>query len=243
VRLCRDFPASQASGGPVRTSESRHTRTLPDMYLPAHFEENRLEILHELISTHPLGTLVTLGSGGLEANHIPFELAAAERDAGTLRAHAARANAVWKDHSRDIDALVIFQGPHAYISPSWYATKQETGKVVPTWNYCVVHATGPLRVIDDRDWLRGMVERLTRRFESTRPSPWHVSDAPADFIEKQLAAIVGIEIPIRKLTGKWKVSQNRPEPDRHGVVAGLRAQIDPNAKAMADLVQKNVRPS
>ena len=142
------------------------------MYNPPHFEETRPEVLSQLIVAHPLGALVTLTSAGLDANHIPFELAAADGPLGTLRGHVARANRVWQDFSRDVDVLVIFQGPSAYITPSWYETKKETDKVVPTYNYCTVHAYGPLCVIDDREWLRGMVTRLTQRFESTRPAPW-----------------------------------------------------------------------
>jgi transcriptional regulator len=205
------------------------------VYTPSHFEESRPEVLRQLIATHPLGTLVTLTSGGLDANHIPFEFAA-EGPHGTLRGHVARANRVWQDFSRDTAVLVIFQGAQAYITPSWYvATKPESGKVVPTYNYCVVHAHGPLRVIDDREWLRGMVTRLTQRFEGARAAPWQVTDAPADFIDKQLGAIVGIEIPITRIAGKWKVSQNRPEADRAGVAAGLKAEGNPEmAQRVAD---------
>lgn len=216
------------------------------MYTPAHFAETRPEVLHALIATHPLGTLVTLTSTGLDANHLPFEFdptpapaspVSAGAPHGTLRAHVARANPVWRDSSRDHEALVIFQGPQTYISPTWYVeTKPATGKVVPTWNYCVVHAHGPLHVIDDRDWLRAQIERLVRRHEATQSTPWHVSDAPADFIEKQLSAIVGIEIPVTRLVGKWKVSQNRSAPDRAGIVAGLQASTDINACPMAALV-------
>lgn len=209
------------------------------MYTPAHFAETRLDVLHALIVAQPLGTLVTLTPRGLEANHIPFELLPPTTNAphGTLHAHVARANAVWKDSRPDMEALVIFQGPQTYITPSWYVeTKPATGKVVPTWNYCVVHAHGPLRVIEDREWLRRQIERLVRRHEASQPAPWHVSDAPADFIEKQLAAIVGIEIPIARLEGKWKVSQNRSPADRAGVVAGLQASPERDAAAMAQLV-------
>lgn len=208
------------------------------MYNPAHFAETRPEVMRDLIAAHPLGALVTLGSAGLDANHLPFELDTGEADGpcGTLRAHVARANPVWRDFSRDHEALVIFQGPQTYITPSWYETKRETGKVVPTWNYCVVHAHGPLRVLDDAAWLHAFVTRLTRRFESSRPAPWQVGDAPPDFIAKQLAAIVGIEIPVTRLTGKWKVSQNRTAADRAGVVTGLAAEGDP---AMADLVARH----
>lgn len=216
------------------------------MYTPAHFAETRLDVMHALIAAHPLGTLVTLTPTGLDANHIPFEIdptATAAAPHGTLRAHVARANPVWRDTAAGVDALVIFQGPQAYITPTWYVeTKPAGGKVVPTWNYCVVHAHGPLIVRDDPTWLRGQLERLVRRHESTRPTPWHVSDAPDDFIAKQIAAIVGIEIPITRLAGKWKVSQNRSPADRAGVVAGLAAAGDEEAAAMAELVQTTPRP-
>ena len=196
--------------------------------------------MHALMSAHPLGTLVTLGPAGLEANHIPFEITMDSNDApfGTLRAHVARANPVWKEFSRVVDALVVFQGPQLYITPTWYVeTKPSTGKVVPTWNYCVVHASGPLVVRDDRDWLRAQVDRLVHRHESSQTKPWLLSDAPEDFIDKQLAAIVGIEIPVRKMVGKWKVSQNRNDADRAGVVHGLRQQDTATAEIMAELVR------
>lgn len=208
------------------------------MYVPAHFAETRVEVLHELVRAHPFGALVVVASNGLDANHIPFEIDPNPAPFGTLRGHVARANPVWRDFSPDIEALVMFQGPQAYVSPSWYPTKREHGKVVPTWNYAVVHAHGPLRVIDDQQWLRQFVEALTRRYEAPRTEPWKVSDAPADFIETLIGSIVGIEIPIARLTGKWKVSQNRPEKDRNGVVAGLRDQPNEMHEAMARLVQK-----
>lgn len=213
------------------------------MYLPAHFEETRPEVLRDLIAAHPLGALVTLTPGGLDANHLPFEFAVDGGPLGTLRGHVARANPVWQDFSRDVGVLVIFQGPSSYITPSWYETKKETGKVVPTYNYCTVHAHGPLIVHDDREWLRAMVTRLTQRFESTRPTPWAVADAPADYLDKQLAAIVGIEIPIARLTGKWKVSQNRPAADRANVEAGLRERGTADYAAMADLVRDFGKPN
>jgi len=213
------------------------------MYNPPHFEESRPEVLRDLIVAHPLGALVTLGSTGLDANHIPFEFAPGDGPHGTLRGHVARSNQVWKDFSREVDVLVIFQGPSAYITPSWYETKKETGKVVPTYNYCTVHAHGPLIIHDDREWLRGMVTRLTQRFESARPAPWAVTDAPSDFIDKQLAAIVGIEIPIARIAGKWKVSQNRPAADQAKVADGLRAQATAESAAMADLVRDFGKPN
>lgn len=215
------------------------------MYTPAHFAEERPEILHALIASHPLGTLVTLTSAGLDANLIPFEFDPAPTPAGphgTLRAHVARANPVWRDSSATVEALVVFQGPQAYISPSWYVdTKPATGKVVPTWNYCVVHAHGLLRAIDDRDWLRAQVERLVRRHESTRSAPWHVSDAPSDYIEKQLAAIVGLEIPLSRLSGKWKTSQNRPAADQIGVITGLHTEDNPSAQTMSETMCKRMQ--
>jgi transcriptional regulator len=156
---------------------------------------------------------------------------------GTLRAHIARANPLWRDNVPDVEPLVIFRGPDTYISPSWYATKRETAKVVPTWNYAVVHAHGAMRVIDDPAWLRGLVETLTNRHESTRQEPWQVTDAPSEFIDRQISAIIGLEISITRLYGKWKVSQNRPAQDQAGVVEGLVAEGREAANAMADLVR------
>ena len=208
------------------------------MYVPSHFEETRPEVLRQLIHDHSLAALVTLGSEGLNANHIPLELDPVPAPFGTLRGHVARGNPVWRDFSRDVEALAVFQGPQAYISPAWYQTKRETGKVVPTYNYIVVHAYGPMRIIEDRAWLRGLVERLTNRYEAGRAEPWKVTDAPADFVEQMLGAIIGIEIPLTRLVGKWKVSQNRPSVDRDGVVTGLREMNDRAAQAMSGLVKK-----
>lgn len=207
------------------------------MYLPSHFAETRAEVLRELIAAHPLGTLVTSGEAGLDANHIPFEFDPLPEPLGTLRAHVARANPVWREFSRDTEPLVIFQGPQIYITPSWYATKAETGKVVPTFNYIVVHAYGTMRAIEDQTWLRNFVGKLTERFESTRAKPWAITDAPEDFIASHLRAIVGLEIKLTRLIGKWKTSQNRPQADRNGVVAGLREEDNPVAQAMARAVE------
>ena len=208
------------------------------MYLPTHFEETRVQVLHALIGAHPLGALVAMTGAGLDANHIPFEVDPEPGPFGTLRGHIARANPLWRDFSRDVEALVIFQGPGTYVSPAWYPTKQETAKVVPTWNYAVVHAHGTLRFIDDRDWLRAFVSKLTDRHEAPRPEPWKVTDAPADYIEKQLGAIIGLEIPITRLVGKWKVSQNRPAQDREGAAEGLLREGGPAAAAMAELIRR-----
>jgi len=206
------------------------------MYQPAHFKEERLPVLHGLIGAHPLATLVTLGAEGLEANHIPLLLDPERGPHGTLVGHVARANPVWKNHDVAQGALAVFAGPQVYISPSFYPSKRETGMVVPTWNYATVHAWGPLVVHDDAEWLRALVTRLTETHEAASAVPWQVTDAPADFIDKMLKAIVGIEIPIRRLEGKWKVSQNRPAPDREGVVASLHGVGSPGANQMADLV-------
>lgn len=208
------------------------------MYLPSHFEETRVDVLHQLVRERPLATLVTLGAAGLNANHLPFELDTEPLPNGTLRCHVARANPVWRDYSLGTEALVIFHGPQVYISPSWYETKTQRGEVVPTYNYAVVHAFGTLRIIQDRAWLRGLVTRLTERFESASAAPWQVSDAPEDFIEKQLGAIVGIEIAVTRLAGKWKVSQNRPALDRAGVVEALSEIAGADGLAVAQMIKE-----
>jgi len=208
------------------------------MYLPKHFEETRVGILHELIRAHPLATLVTLNASGLDANHIPLIIETDPAPLGTLRGHIARANPLWRETASEIEALAIFHGADSYISPSWYPTKNETGKVVPTWNYAVAHAHGSLRFIDDRVWLRGFVEKLTARYEAGRRDPWKVTDAPPDFIDNQLGAIIGLEISIARLVGKWKVSQNRPGRDRQGVVEGLLEEGSESAAAMAAWVRQ-----
>ena len=207
------------------------------MYQPSHHREDDLDVQHALIRAHPLGLLVTAGAAGLEANPIPFVLDAAAGPKGVLRGHLARANGQWRDFDPSVAALVVFQGAEAYITPSWYATKAETGKVVPTWNYAMVQVSGPLRVVEDADWLRHQVEALTQGQEAARPAPWQVSDAPAPFVAAMLRGIVGVEIEIARIEGKWKVSQNRPQADRKGVVRGLRAGGGAEAAAMAGLVE------
>ena len=194
------------------------------MYLPAHFEEKRPEVLHTLLRAHPLGLLVTLNPAGeLQANSVPFVLDADPAGGpGILRAHVARANPLWREAGARTESLVVFQGPQAYISPSFYPSKAEHGKVVPTWNYVMVQARGRLRAVEDAAWLHAFVTRLTERHESKRARPWAVRDAPAAYIETMLGAIVGIEIVLSALSGKWKVSGNRSAADRAGVVQGLR---------------------
>ena len=207
------------------------------MYVPKHFEEPRVEVLHALIRACPLGALVVPTAGGMVANHIPFEISPEPAPLGTLRAHVARANPVWRDAAPGGEALVIFQGPDAYVSPAWYPTKKETGKVVPTWNYTVAHAYGPVRFIDDRVWLRDFVEMLTDRHEAGRTEPWKVTDAPGDFVDMLVGAIIGVEIPLTRLVGKWKVSQNRPAHDREGVAEALGRDGSDAAATMARLVR------
>jgi len=212
------------------------------MYLPSHFDESRLPVLHELVRSHPLGLLVTQTGAGLEANTIPFLVDGERGPHGTLRGHVARANPLWREARGDVDVLVVFQGPQAYVSPSWYATKAQNGKVVPTWNYILVQARGRLQVHDDPAWLRRLVADLTAQHEAAMPAPWSVDDAPADFVDMLLKAIVGIEIEVTSWAGKWKVSQNRPAADRDGVAQGLSAQAGEQARAMARQVQQPGAP-
>jgi transcriptional regulator len=208
------------------------------MYQPTHgnFREDRLDVQHALIRAHPFGAMVSVGPDGLVANHYPFVVHPEASPLGTLRAHMARANGQWKELDGSQEALIIFQGPYAYITPSWYPAKAETGKVVPTWNYAIVHAYGRPRIIQDPEWLLHHVSELSDVNEASMPVPWAVSDAPAEFVGAQLKAIVGIEIEITRIEGKWKTSQNQPETSREGVVRGLTAQRDERSLAMAGLV-------
>jgi len=209
------------------------------MYVPRHFEESRPEILHALIRAHPLGALVSVGADGLDANHIPFLLKEGANGA-VLHAHVARANPVWRTLESHPRVLVIFQGMEAFITPSWYATKKETGKMVPTWNYAVVHAHGSVRLHPEPDWLRRHVGELTDSQEAGRTEPWKVEDAPADFIDKLVGAIVGLEIAVERLAGKWKLSQNQVLRDREGVVAGLAGESRDDARAMSDWIRQSI---
>jgi transcriptional regulator len=204
------------------------------MYQPPAFREERRDVLHALIRAHPLATLVTAGAKGLSANLIPFMIDPTRGAEGVLRAHLARANDQIAELGSVTEALVIFQGPESYITPSWYASKAEHGRVVPTWNYAVVQAWGRPTVIDDPVWLRQQIEELTRAQEGRRAKPWHVGDAPDAFIASQVRAIVGLEIPIARIEGKWKASQNRPMADREGVVTGL--VTEGQSPAMARIV-------
>ena len=208
------------------------------MYLPTHFEETDLQALHEGISQSPFGTLVTLSDTGLEANHLPFELDAAQGTHGVLRCHVSRANAVWKTIAASSEALVIFQGPSTYISPSLYASKPDTHQTVPTYNYVAIHAHGRVVIHDDTRWLHGLVGRLTRRYENVRDEPWKMSDAPPAYIEERLQQIVGLEIIVSRIEGKWKMSQNREERDQRSVIAGLTDSPDAADRAVAAEMQR-----
>ncbi len=204
------------------------------MYNPPSFNESRLEVQHALIKAFPLGLLITAVDARPEASPLPFTLNAEPEGLGVLQTHCSRANTHWQAID-GADALVVFQGADSYITPAWYASKQEHGKVVPTWNYATVQARGTVRIIHDTEWLRTQVERLTHDHEAAREHAWQVTDAPAAYIEAHLKGIVGIEIVIASIEGKWKVSQNRSEADRHGVATGLDAAGQPDA---ADLVRR-----
>lgn len=202
------------------------------MYIPTQFEQPDISVMHELIRAKPLATLVTLASTGINANHIPLHLSEDALPFGVLRGHVARSNPLWADLRSDVEVLAIFHGDDAYISPSWYATKQENHKVVPTWNYTVVHAYGNLRVIEDTSWIRSQLETLTKANEAQFSEPWMLSDAPKDFIDTLVKSVVGIEIIVTKLSGKWKVSQNQPLQNQLGVIQGLNANGQTESAAL-----------
>jgi transcriptional regulator len=202
------------------------------MYLPQSFREDRLPVLHDAIRTRGLALLVTVTADGPAATPLPMLLDPDAGEKGTLYGHVARANPQWRETLPGSRALAVFSGPDSYVSPGWYPSKRETGRVVPTWNYIAVQAAGVPTFFDEADRLRQLVERLTARQEAGRTTPWGVSDAPASFIEAQLRAIVGIALPIDRLEGKWKLSQNRSEPDRQGVIEGLGGEPGEGAAAI-----------
>ncbi|WP_426702546.1 FMN-binding negative transcriptional regulator [Rhodanobacter sp. Col0626] len=199
------------------------------MYMPKHFEETRTEVLHGLIRAYPFAALVTRTKDGLSANHLPFELVGE-----MLHGHVACGNELVKMDGAEV--LLVFQGPDGYISPNWYPSKHETGREVPTWNYAVVHVHGRLRVVDDASWLRGLLETLTSHHEAGQSKPWKIGDAPEDHIEKSLRAIVGLEIAIDRIEGKFKLSQNHPARNRAGVIVGLRERDGDGDAELATLM-------
>ncbi|MFT4502833.1 FMN-binding negative transcriptional regulator [Caballeronia sp. 15711] len=194
------------------------------MYLPAHFDESRKDVMHALIAGNPFGSLISHGKSGLDANHIPFELASNEGDLGVLHAHVARSNPLWQDVVDGDEVLVIFRAGDAYISPTWYPSKHEAHKQVPTWNYVVVHAHGRITIRDDEKYVRSVVARLTRTHEATEPQPWKMGDAPRDYIDTMLKSIVGLQIDITRLTGKSKLGQNKEARDIRGAGEALKAR-------------------
>lgn len=208
------------------------------MYTPAHFREDRLPVLNDAIHQARLATLVTLGDDGLDASHVPVVLDATTGPYGVIEGHLSRANPQWRSANPAAAALAIFTGPDAYITPSWYPAKQQTGRVVPTWNYVAVHAHGHMEFFDDSAQLLALVTRLTDRHEAGRPAPWAVSDAPDDYIQTLLKGVIGFRLRISRLEGKWKASQNRPSDDRAAVMQGLRESDTPMdammAKAMSE---------
>ncbi len=207
------------------------------MYIPRDNEETRIEVLDRLMQSRPLAALVTLGDSGLFATHLPLVLHREADGEAILRGHLSRANRQWRDFSPSVQALAIFSGPEHYISPSWYPEKAENGKVVPTWNYAVVHAYGPLRIIEDSAWLLAHLHTLTDTHEAAMPEPWSVADAPADYIAALAKGIVGIELKVERLEGKWKVSQNKSESTRASIEQGLEALDTEASLAMRDLVE------
>ncbi len=210
------------------------------MYIPKNNEETDVSVIHSLLKSHPLGTWVTKIDGELNANHIPFLLDPDRGEHGTLIGHVARANPVWKSFSTTENSIIIFQGAETYISPSWYPSKHEHGRALPTWNYAVVHIHGIPHYIEDQDWLLNHLNVLTNEHESGQPLPWKVSDAPKDFTQNMLDGIVGIEIPIKKIVGKWKVNQNKQDTDKRGVVSNLLARQDSQSSEMASYVNRFV---
>jgi transcriptional regulator len=194
------------------------------MYVPSHFEESRVERLHDLIDQFPFGILLTNGAQGLDANHLPFQLVRDQGPFGTLLGHVARANPIWREVGEDDEVLVVFRGGDAYISPNWYPSKHETHRQVPTWNYRVVHAHGRILFHDDERFVRGVVARLTRTHEATQPAPWKMSDSPRDYMDAQVRAVVGVEIQITRLVGKSKLGQNKEQRDIEGAARGLKDQ-------------------
>ena len=203
------------------------------MYLPSAFRQDDLAELHAQMQASPFALLTSAGAAGVQASHLPLLLAPDEGEFGTLYGHFARANPHWRDLQGSAEALAVFSGPDAYISPGWYPAKAEHGKVVPTWNYIAVHARGPVELIEEPERLLQIVSRLSDQHESGRERPWAVSDAPREYIDSMLRAIVGFALPIRRLEGKWKLGQNRSAADQAGVRDGLAASPSPGDRELA----------
>ena len=211
------------------------------MFVQKFNEEKDIKVLHSLMKSKSFGSWSSIADGNIVVNHIPFILKENGSELGTLVGHVARSNHIWQNFSTELNSVVVFQGDQAYISPSWYPSKHKHGKAVPTWNYVVVHAHGIPRKIEDPEWLLRHVNELTDLHEGEQKLPWKVSDAPDEFIDKLVGAIVGIEIPIIKLTGKWKLGQNRPEPDQLGVIAGLMSSDNSHSNGLANELNQYVQ--
>jgi transcriptional regulator len=211
------------------------------MYLPKIHEETRLDVLHSLIRQHSLGTWVLANETELNVNHIPFVLDSSRGEFGTLFGHVARANPIWQTPTTALPSVIIFRGPQTYITPSWYPSKHQHGKAVPTWNYAVVTAHGHPEYIEDPAWLYDHLSHLTDANEASQALPWKIGDAPQEFTEKLLSAIVGVKIPLQRIEGKWKTNQNRQEADKIGVIAGLLEKGDDDSVAMASLVRQHLQ--
>ncbi len=209
------------------------------MYMPAHFAQTDLDVMRDLIRRHPFAVMVSQGPSGPIIDHLPFELTESGSGYGKLSGHVARANPVWRELSDESESLIIFQGGQAYVSPSWYPTKQQTGRVVPTWNYRVVHARGTLRAVQDKTWLVSHLQRLTDQMEAGFTQPWSLKEAPEAFINGLVDSVVGVEMEIQHLSGKWKLSQNRSIEDQNGIAAGLRSQGMSDAQELAIAMSDN----
>jgi transcriptional regulator len=207
------------------------------VYIPKFNEEKRLDILHGLIRSQPFATLVTMGSTGLVATHLPMVLSPGEGSPDILRGHISRANPQWREFDPSIEALAIFAGPQHYITPNWYPEKAENGKVVPTWNYAVVHAHGRPRFRDDRPFIETVVGDLVHRYEGSRARPWRIDDQPPDFRDRMLAGIVGFEMPVLEIEAKFKLGQNRRVEDRAGTIAGLEREQSADGLALAHFMR------
>lgn len=210
------------------------------MYLPHYFEENRIDELHGLIRTHPLATIAVVAGGEVFTAHLPMLITDSDGEFGTLRAHMPRSDPMWQQFAHASDVVAIFQGEQTYVSPNWYPSKQATGKQVPTWNYAVVNAHGKPRAIEDADWLFVHLNEMTDAQEAGQRLPWKVSDAPREFIDKLLGAIVGIEMPITRITGKWKMNQDEVPEDQQGVVSNLLMRKDDASLKIAKMVEQRM---
>lgn len=211
------------------------------MYIPRAFQETRIPVMHDFIDAHPFATVVSVAASGLTASHIPLVLERGGTELGVLRGHLSRANPQWRELSPEVEVLAIFGGPHHYISPSWYPEKSETGKVVPTWNYSVVHVYGRVTIYEDGDWLQRHLTALTDIHEGPMPTPWRVTDAPEQFVRAMVKGIVGLELNVTRLEGKWKASQNRSEGDQRGAAEGLGELGTESSLAMKSMIEARGR--